>query len=44
MNYIDSNGYNYGNPDTIQWQKRPFADISLTDEQMDIFNRSYNPD
>ena len=44
MNYIDSNGCNYGNPDTVQWQKRPFADISLTDEQMDIFNRSYNPD
>ena len=44
MNYIVSNGCNYGNPDTVQWQKKPFADVPLTDEQMDIFNRSYSPD
>lgn len=44
MNYIDSSGHNYGNPDTVQWQKKPFADVPLTDEQMDIFNRSYSPD
>lgn len=44
MNYIVSNGCNYGNPDTVQWQKKPFADVPLTDEQMDIFNRSFSPD
>lgn len=44
MNYIDSSGHNYGNPDTVQWQKKPFADVPLTDEQMDIFKRSYSPD
>lgn len=44
MNYIDRCGHDYGDPDDVQWLKEDFVDMPLTDEQMHIFNQSYNPD
>lgn len=43
MNYIDRCGHDYGDPDDVQWLKEDFVDMPLTDEQMHIFNQSYNP-